>query len=471
MNEIRTSDLAFTGTAAMLGQSGVTAQGVQNADFMAAFVEALKASGGGLTQSVTGGNNEFSAENILELFNANRQADLGKSIVKMLSGTENGSSAEAALSSLGILNGSIGTSKSIETLLGDSKISEFLGIENDDNDDGLSGEQLMMMSMLSGGSLGGFDYSAIFSQDSSSDAMNGFLGQGGMDAVQALSGTDLTATMLKGLFDNGSENDDFDSEPIPLDSVIPFNALRQLSKAQKSESQTTEAADVTDVLKTAVEKGEVKVERASDDGEKLVGEASFANAVREAKKNVASTESDVIKAEAAAVQTVRTTDAKEIQVAEAEIPDEQSESREVLRQTVEQVYDRIRTANDRESFSIRLKPEGLGEVLVKLAKTGGGIVLDMAASSAKTAAMLNQQIAQLEQALAQYNPQVNTVTVEAGQNASGEFLQQEFSRQQYRGGEQQDGRQRRTASQTVEVQETAESVVRPADSSAINTYI
>ncbi len=88
----------------------------------------------------------------------------------------------------------------------------------------------------------------------------------------------------------------------------------------------------------------------------------------------------------------------------------------------------------RSEFTVKLKPEGLGEILVKLvSEDGGKAILSMVTSSAKTAQLLNRDLPMLQSSLNQHNVEIedNSVktleTVTASQQSA--FTQYDERRQ------------------------------------------
>ncbi len=96
-----------------------------------------------------------------------------------------------------------------------------------------------------------------------------------------------------------------------------------------------------------------------------------------------------------------------------------------------EVIDSVNRAFEQKNDKVivRLNPKGLGEVAISLEKTKtGGMIVNMIAQNARTAAILNSQISDIQQNLAKYDAQVNTVTVaENPHSASFGFEQQMFN--------------------------------------------
>lgn len=97
--------------------------------------------------------------------------------------------------------------------------------------------------------------------------------------------------------------------------------------------------------------------------------------------------------------------------------------------------------NGNNEFTVKLKPEGLGEIVVKLVQNDGGkMLMSMTASNIKTAELLNSNLSSLQSSLSQHNveivnPSDMTSTVTAmtpafeqyyGQNGGGYQQNQQF---------------------------------------------
>lgn len=98
----------------------------------------------------------------------------------------------------------------------------------------------------------------------------------------------------------------------------------------------------------------------------------------------------------------------------------------------------------RSEFTVKLRPEGLGEILVKLVSNEGGkAVLTMVASSEKTAELLNRDLASLQTSLNQHNVEIenNSVKVDETVMNSQTAFDQYNERQQDEAYQQQHFRQ------------------------------
>lgn len=103
----------------------------------------------------------------------------------------------------------------------------------------------------------------------------------------------------------------------------------------------------------------------------------------------------------------------------------------------EQITDGIK-ANinlEKTEFTVKLNPESLGELTLKLIEENGKMVLDISAASESTAKMLNGDIAALRESVGSLNIEVREVTVSAPENVQENNAQfnmtgQQFSEQQ-----------------------------------------
>ncbi|MCM1226930.1 MAG: flagellar hook-length control protein FliK [Clostridium sp.] len=75
------------------------------------------------------------------------------------------------------------------------------------------------------------------------------------------------------------------------------------------------------------------------------------------------------------------------------------------KQLLKGVQENLQKGN--KEFTVKLRPEGLGEIIVKLVKSEGGkMFMSMAASSAKTAQLLNSNLSTLQSSLSQHNVEI-----------------------------------------------------------------
>ena len=124
----------------------------------------------------------------------------------------------------------------------------------------------------------------------------------------------------------------------------------------------------------------------------------------------------------------------------------------------EQITDGVK-ANinlEKSEFTVKLNPEELGELTLKLIEENGKMVLDITAASEKTARMLNGDIAALRESVGSMNIEVREVTVSAPEeiqehNAQFNMTSQQFSDRQraFQNQQQQDDKPYYAASHSV----------------------
>lgn len=136
-----------------------------------------------------------------------------------------------------------------------------------------------------------------------------------------------------------------------------------------------------------------------------------------------------------------------------------ADTQEILNQTLENLTQRL--SGEAETYTIRLRPDGLGQITVNMTRTEEGkMLLNMIASSPKTADALNQELASLQAALNRHDAQVTEITVDqADTSLLYQQFSQQFSDQTNSGMPQQQARQ-----QTYHGASTAEETVEPAAS-------
>ena len=99
----------------------------------------------------------------------------------------------------------------------------------------------------------------------------------------------------------------------------------------------------------------------------------------------------------------------------------------------EQITDGVK-ANlnlEKSEFTVKLNPESLGEVTIKLAEEGGKMVVNITAASESTAKLLNGDLTALRDSLGSLNLEIREVTVEAPQNIEESVAQFNMTSQQF----------------------------------------
>ncbi|MBE6836847.1 MAG: flagellar hook-length control protein FliK [Ruminococcus sp.] len=501
------------------------------------------------------GNNELSAEIAKNLIMTGNAKDFSAGYLSLISQSENAADLQTLLSSVGTLNGSVSQSLGLINAMEKLGITQFVGLSEDGEAKGtLTAEQLVMLSALADnssskngsgsslvdllldenfGGMGNLDSLGVtallggFGNYSAENLVSMMSGTGGLNSVlSAFSDNDDNNSSLLGLGGLSSTNlisqifsgkDNKDETAIPMSTIIPLDALKQLANVKQKEdiskleklAEAFEKGDAT-VSKTtqyvmadnSVNKGnvtnqqvgveyapqmtqetfdsDVSSQKDFSEADILIGENNFANAVREAKKNVmreTKTDKNQNLPQYADVEA-QTVDSQERISQFTRIVRENVTASNVRQQTVEQISAKLTQKYEEvETFSVKLNPEGLGEVTVNLEKTDDGIILELVASEKSTAQMLDKEMNELQSALSQFNAQVNEIRVaepvQAQNQTNDGFLQQDFSEQfeqnqgNFREGTPRYVRARNTISE--QSADISEPVYR--DNSKINTFI
>lgn len=90
-------------------------------------------------------------------------------------------------------------------------------------------------------------------------------------------------------------------------------------------------------------------------------------------------------------------------------------------------------------FTIKLKPESLGEISIKLVKAGEKMTLEIVTANAHTARLINSDLAALQDAVKPMQVEVHeAMTSHSGENSAQQW--NSFNGQQYSGGQHSSGR-------------------------------
>lgn len=86
---------------------------------------------------------------------------------------------------------------------------------------------------------------------------------------------------------------------------------------------------------------------------------------------------------------------------------------------------------EKNEFTVKLNPESLGEVTIKLAEEGGKMVVNITAATESTAKLLNSDLTALRDSLGSLNLEIHEVTVEAPENIEESIAQFNMTSQQF----------------------------------------
>lgn len=99
----------------------------------------------------------------------------------------------------------------------------------------------------------------------------------------------------------------------------------------------------------------------------------------------------------------------------------------------EQITDGVK-ANlnlEKSEFTVKLNPESLGEVTIKLVEEGGEMVVNITAATESTAKLLNSDLTALRDSLGSLNLEIRAVTVEAPESIEESMAQFNMTSQQF----------------------------------------
>lgn len=126
-------------------------------------------------------------------------------------------------------------------------------------------------------------------------------------------------------------------------------------------------------------------------------------------------------------------------------------------------------------FVVRLKPEGIGEITVKLSENREKITLSILTSDPQTARLISGEVAALQNALKPLNAEVQEITtVAAGEQAAQYSAQGQMTDQGRQSHRQDDRPSQRRAVGAISAEESFEEAVESgviADDDGLDTYI
>lgn len=133
----------------------------------------------------------------------------------------------------------------------------------------------------------------------------------------------------------------------------------------------------------------------------------------------------------------------------------------------------------KDEFVIKLKPEGLGEITVRLMQTGDKIALSISAANSHVARLLSSELEQLRESLRPYNTVVSEVVDQQAYASNQEFTgfngsqyQQQYQQQYQNQGSGQHGRSQFSFREMADDgQEEVPAGSHRVISTGLNTYI
>lgn len=256
-----------------------------------------------------------------------------------------------------------------------------------------------------------------------------------------------TVSDIKSVFD---PNEMIKSGEMEIVSYIPAGKAENSQTNQETPENEKEVLDFFRMMKSVKENTGAKENSADKirSSEQKTDIAETADTVKEdSDKNIFNLESLNKYAEPVDISFERAEAELKMNRAEYELPEKQ-----LLKGVSENLE------QGKSEFTVKLKPEGLGEILVKLVSGDEGkMLLTMVASSAKTAELLNHDLSSLQSSLSQHNVEIANNSIEVAKNvmpASSAFDQYD-ERRQDEGNQQNQFRQIRSKVRNVSVGEVS----------------
>lgn len=253
-----------------------------------------------------------------------------------------------------------------------------------------------------------------------------------------------TVSDIKSVFD---PNEMIKSGEMEIVSYIPAGKAENAQTNQETPENEKEVLDFFRTMKSVKENTGAK-ENSADKIRSSEQKTETADTVKEdSDKNIFNLESLNKYAEPVDISFERAEAELKMNRAEYELPEKQ-----LLKGVSENLE------QGKSEFTVKLKPEGLGEILVKLVSGDEGkMLLTMVASSAKTAELLNHDLSSLQSSLSQHNVEIANNSIEVAKNvmpASSAFDQYD-ERRQDEGNQQNQFRQIRSKVRNVSVGEVS----------------
>ena len=256
-----------------------------------------------------------------------------------------------------------------------------------------------------------------------------------------------TVSDIKSVFD---PNEMIKSGEMEIVSYIPAGKAENSQTNQETPENEKEVLDFFRTMKSVKENTGAKENSADKirSTEQKTDTAETADTVKEdSDKNIFNLESLNKYAEPVDISFERAEAELKMNRAEYELPEKQ-----LLKGVSENLE------QGKSEFTVKLKPEGLGEILVKLVSGDEGkMLLTMVASSAKTAELLNHDLSSLQSSLSQHNVEIANNSIEVAKNvmpASSAFDQYD-ERRQDEGNQQNQFRRIRSKVRNVSVGEVS----------------
>lgn len=262
--------------------------------------------------------------------------------------------------------------------------------------------------------------------------------QGGIEAMQAL-GQNAQQWAALGLTDAQTTQ-------MPQVLAQMLSTAGQETPQNGAQSMQSTVPTVAQLIQQATGQSAVVQQTAATGGEtqqELSGEAQFTRALFTAQQTLTKSEGSDAAEVLAQVAGDKSEDKK---LPENAIPFPQQTRLEQLSHTAElsklenidakDLMQQIKTGvqnglgEGKNEFILKLKPEGLGEITVRMLETAGKITLSMTTANTQTQRLLNNELAALRDAVRPYNVEVQHVESQNTQHFDLQQQRQSFAQQQ-----------------------------------------
>ena len=156
-----------------------------------------------------------------------------------------------------------------------------------------------------------------------------------------------------------------------------------------------------------------------------------------------------------------------------ELPPVIPDGEELAQQVKNSIFENV--AKGKNEFVVRLKPEGIGEIVVKLSEDKEKISLSILTTSTQTARLISNEVAALQNALKPLNAEVQEITTIAGNEQAAQYsAQNQMTDQGKQSHSQQEPSHSHRGQRVAGVEEDFDGTVEAglaAGDDALDTYI
>lgn len=356
---------------------------------------------------------------------------------------------------------------------GESQVADALKLFGNEKeaDSEVIDELLMLLAQYNSTLGNGEGLSLMAQSEFDEEADNGLIGNN-LTLEGLFGGADVASTVIDVLLNGGNGNDVINALQQSTDSV-PIKVLYEMAKINAGKSELILPDDYADLdfeeqvlkINEILLAKELTVENETDIeavARELRRGYEFSSAISESAKKVSQNENAVSENMVIDYNKDYRIDLSTLRGMPV------TEESLVTGQVIKGIDEAVK--NELNRLTVRLNPEGLGEVIVRLRKTDAGMLVSLSAQSIRTAEMLNNQLGLIQSNLDRYDAQVNPVTVEESQlTASYNFNQQMFGNQPQQ-QERNNSDEGNYSNGSSEYETEAEVITRKTVDGALNMY-